>query len=172
MKKTILILLLTIPFLGFGQGIESSPNNIIGKWKYNYIVHERKVFEVHIYEFKKDNTFTFQLLDHSDYSRSIKSEIDGDVYEETDGKWFKKDTNTGIEISLTFNSDIPSSEFGYGIYSIPDTTKIIPNTRYSYNYFHFNSGTISLLTDETFLLYLDKSGTGYKDNPLIFNKVH
>lgn len=171
MKRILFILLLTISFVGLGQGVESSPNDIMGKWKYNYIVDEIKVFEVHIYEFKKDNTFTFQLLDHSNYSRSITSEIDGDVYKEYYGEWEITDTDIGIKISLTFNSEIPSNEFGYGIYTIPDTTKILPSTRYSYNYFHFNSGTIKLITDETFLLDLDKSGTPYKENPLIFNKI-
>ena len=173
MKKLLFILLFTIPFIGFGQGIESSPNNIIGKWKYNYIVDEIKVFEVHIYEFRKDNTFTFQLLDHSNYSKSIKSEIDGDIYKEYHGEWETTDTDIGIKISLTFDSESPSNEFGYGIYTIPDTTKILPPKwgGYSYNNFHFNSGIITLITDETFLLDLDRSGTRYKDNPLIFNKI-
>jgi hypothetical protein len=171
MKNILFILLFTIPFVGSGQGVESSPNNIIGKWKYNYIVDEIKVFTVYKYEFKKNNTFTLQLLDHSNYSRSITSEIDGDIYKEYHGEWETTDTDIGIKISLTFNSDNPSNEFGYGIYTIPDTTKILPSTGDSYNYFHFNSGIITLITDETFLLDLDKSGTPYKETPLIFNKI-
>mgnify|MGYP006128708475 CR=1 FL=1 len=172
-KNVFKFIIITILFCGCVQSFESSSNDITGKWKYNYIDDERKVFEVHVYEFKKDHSFTLKILDHSDYSNSISSETSGEAFEEASGKWKKTDVSLGVKLDLTFGYDIPSSEFGYGVYTKPDTTKILPSTfgGHYYYYYHFSSGIITLITDETFLLDLDRSATKFKDNPIIFNKI-
>ena len=172
MRKLLFTLILNILINSSGQSFESCSNDIIGKWKYNYIDHNRKVFEVHVYEFKKDYSFTLKILDHSDYSNKISSETTGEVFKEASGKWKKTDVYLGIKLDLTFDYDVPSSEFGYGIYTKPDTTKFLPSTYgVHHHYYHFSSGIITLITDETFLLDLDRSVTKFKGTPIIFNKI-
>ena len=176
--KNILLIIFLCPILLLGQNSESHENksvylhSICGVWKYNYIFEEIKVFETYLYEFNKDNSFSLKISDHTRNFDNIKSELDGEMYGYHKGIWsISESDSSGISLNLVFNSDPPSNEFGTGIYTVPDTSVILPYNGYSYNNFHFSSGNISLITDKTFLLHLDRSGTPYKENPLTFTRI-